>query len=267
MPPVALDLVDQPRVIFERNPLQTVVMQVRFPAIFALEQPAGVAAFQERVRSEYPRAETRSQQVNLLVGPGGMSAQNAQLGPWRFLSEDGSWVAAVAPDFVSLETTSYQRFEDFSTRAHRLLVAATETFGLSHRGRLGLRYINQLRHPDARTVVDWRQFLEDDLLGAVGGDLLREHVVQAFQQIELGLEAGRMTIRHGFVREDEKESMYLLDLDAYDDGTSTFDPDEIVEKIGVFKRWIWNVFRRSITDELVKHLGPRDLDAADANSS
>ena len=263
---MALDLLDQPRLIFERNPLQTVVVQVRFPPIFALEQPAGVASFQERIRDEYPQAEGRGQQVNVLVGPSGVSAPNTQLGPWRFLSEDGSWVAAVAPDFVSLETTSYLRFEDFAARANRLFIAAAETLGLSHRGRLGLRYINQLRHPDARTVVDWRRYLEDDLLGAVGGELLREHVVQAFQQIELALDAGRMTIRHGFVREDEQRSMYLLDLDAYDETMSPFKPDEIIEKMGVLKRWVWNAFRRSITDDLVKYLGPRDLNATDARS-
>jgi uncharacterized protein (TIGR04255 family) len=264
---VALDLADQPRVIFDRNPLQNVIAQLRFPTIFALEQPAGVAGFQERIRDDYPKAEGRSQQLSVVVSPGGISAPTTQPGPWRFLSKDGSWVAALAPDFVSLETTNYQRFEGFVDRARRLFEVAGETLGLSVRGRLGLRYINQLRHPDARTVDDWRKYLENDLLGAVGGELLREHVVQAFQQIVLSLDAGGMTIRHGFVREDEEQSSYLLDLDAYDDREASFSSDEVIEKLTMFKRWTWNAFRRSITDEMATYLGPKELDATDASSS
>lgn len=253
------DLTDTPRLMFERNPLQTVVMQVRFPAIYALEQPAGVASFQERIRSDYPRAEGRAQQVSIMVGPGGLGMPGAQLGPWRFTSDDGKWVAALAPDFVSLETTEYTRFEEFADRAQQLFQAAVDDLGLTHRGRLGLRYINQFRHPEATTAADWRRFLQENLLGAVGGELLRDRVIQAGQQIELQLEVGRMTLRHGFTREDER-SLYVLDLDAFDESDGNFDPSELVSMMWGFKRRIWTIFYRSMTEDLINYLGPTNLD-------
>jgi len=250
------------RLIFERNPLQTVVVQVRFPVIYALEQPAGVAAFQASIRDVYPRAEPRVQQVNVVLGPGGIGAQGGpQLGPWRFLNDDGTWVAGLAPDFVSLETTSYERFERFIERAERLLLASEETLGLTHRGRVGLRYINQFQHPEVTTVSDWRRFLEDHLLGAVAGELLRDNVLQALEQIELEFDPGRMTIRHGFVRPEETSSLYILDLDAYDDSSEPWNTSAIVSKLWDFKRLVWKIFRESITPELVEYLGPRSLDA------
>jgi uncharacterized protein (TIGR04255 family) len=255
-----LELAEPPRLIFDHNPLQTVVVQVRFPAIFALEQPAGVASFQSRIRSDYPNAEGRAQQVSLLIGPGGAALPGSQQGPWRFLSDDGKWVAAIAPDFVSLETTEYKRFEEFAERAQRLFQAATDDLSLTRRGRIGLRYINHLRHPEATAAADWRRFLDDNLLGAVGGELLSDHVIQALQQIELQLDSGRMTVRHGFTREADDRSLYLLDLDAFDETDGNFEPSELVSTLWQFKRWIWTVFRNSIRQELIDFLEPRQLD-------
>jgi uncharacterized protein (TIGR04255 family) len=257
---LSLDLAEPDRLIFERNPLQTVVVQVRFPAIFSLEQPAGVAGFQERIRAAYPKAEGRAQHVSVVVGPGGAAVPGTQPGPWRFLTDDGAWVAAIAPDFVSLETTSYTRFEDFLGRAERIFQAARDEFGLTRRGRVGLRYVNQFRHPDATTASDWRRFLHDNLLGAVGGELLREHVIQALQQIELQLDSGRMTVRHGFIREGDDRSFYLLDIDGFDEGEGAFDVAQLAEMMWQFKTWIWTVFYRSITQELIDYLGPARLD-------
>jgi len=258
---LSLTAAEPERLIFERNPLQTVVVQIRFPAIFALEQPAGVAVFQASLRDAYPKAEPRAQQLNVVLGPGGIGAQGSQLGPWRFLNDDGTWVAALAPDYVSLETTRYERFEHFIERTERLLAAAEETLGLTHRGRMGLRYINQFQHPEATTVSDWRRFLEDHLLGAVAGELLRDNVRQALEQIELEFDPGRMTIRHGFVRPDENSSLYILDLDAYDDSSEPWNTSAIVSQLWDFKRLIWRIFRQSITPELVEYLSPRSLDA------
>ena len=146
---MSLGLAEPPRLIFEHNPLQTVVVQVRFPAIFALEQPAGVAGFQEAIRARYPRAESRSQQVSIVLASSGVGVPGTQPGPWRFLSEDGKWIAAIAPDFVSLETTEYTRFEDFVERSEELFQAAADSLGVTLHGRVGLRYVNQFRHPDA----------------------------------------------------------------------------------------------------------------------
>ena len=42
-----IDLSERPRVIFKRNPLKAVVLQVRFSPLLVLSQPVGVAPFQE----------------------------------------------------------------------------------------------------------------------------------------------------------------------------------------------------------------------------
>jgi uncharacterized protein (TIGR04255 family) len=257
---MVLDLQEYPRAIFERNPLKVVVTQVRFPPLFALEQPAGIAPFQDAIRGEYPVAESRGAQVTLAVGPGGVAVPPTQPGPWRFLNDDSSWVVAVAPDFISLETTSYYRFEDFRARVERLFNAAAASLRLTRRQRLGLRYVNEITHPEAVHLSDWRKLLREELFGIAGGETFGDTVAQAAQQIQLELDLGKVTIRHGYRREETADSVYFLDLDAYDDEAGDFDVEGMLDRLTLYNKWVWNIFRGSITDELVDYLQPRSLE-------
>ena len=69
-----------------------------------------------------------------------------------------------------------------------------------------------------------------------------------------------MTVRHGFLREDEQKSLYVLDLDAFDEQEGRFVPSDIVQMMWQFKKWTWTVFYRSITKALADYLGPTPLD-------
>jgi hypothetical protein len=255
------DLSQRPRVIFKRNPLKAVVLQVRFPPLLVLSQPVGVAPFQEAIRDTYHRAEAPGQQVTLSIGPSGPLPPTGQLGPWRFLDDQG-WIVGLATDYVSVETTNYKSFEEFESRAKQLLYAARDVLRLSERGRLGLRYINEITHPDAVTVADWRGLLNPELLGMSGGELLGSRVTRALQQIDVRLDGGVLTVRHGFTAAPDGPSAYTIDLDAHDDGSHPFDVDEILERMRAFRAWEGGFFRYSLGAKLYEFLEPEDpLDA------
>lgn len=245
------------RVIFKNNPLKVVVLQVRFSPILVLAQPAGVAQFQEAIRDAYPRAEAPAQQVTLAVGPTGFMPPIGQPGPWRFLDESG-WVVGLATDYVSLEATKYECFEQFEPRAAMVLKAAQDTLALRERGRLGLRYVNEINHPDAFTVADWRTLLDPELLGVCGGELFGDRVIQTLQQIDLRLDEGVLTVRHGCNTSREGPHPYVIDLDAHDDQTRPFDVDEILERVGFFRTFIGGFFRHSLAKPLYDFLGPQE---------
>jgi uncharacterized protein (TIGR04255 family) len=254
-----LTLEDFPRVVFRRNPLKVVVAQIRFPPVYALEQAAGVSAFQEGVRAEYPVAKPRAGELLISVGPSGAAAPTSQQGPWQFQTQDEQWTVAVTPESVSLETTSYLRYEDFRLRLQEVLRVATDTIKPARQERIGLRYVNEISHPDARSVSDWQRFLDPELLGITGGELLKDYVTQSMQQVSVILEDGRLTIRHGYIRQDNDESVYLLDIDAFDETPTPFGIDDILTKLDAFKSWVWRVFRGSISDELVDYLEPQEM--------
>lgn len=254
---MSLDLSQWPRVIFNKNPLKVVVIQVRFAPILVLAQPAGVAPFQEAIRETYSRAEAPAQQVTIGIGPTGPFPPMGQQGPWRFNDEHG-WTVGLATDYVSLETTNYERHEEFERRAKVVLGVARDVLELRERGRLGLRYVNEIRHPDAYTVSDWRNLLNPDLLGVSGGELLGPRVIQTIQQIDVRLEDGVLTVRHGCNTSAERPSPYAIDLDAHDDETRPFEVDEILARSGSFRAWIGGFFRQSLGKDLYEFLEPRE---------
>lgn len=257
---MAIGLEDQPRVRFRNNPLKVVVAQLRFPPIYSLEEPAGVAAFQSAIQDSFPIAEPRAQEMTLAVAPGAMGSSTAKPGPWRFLSDAGDYVAVLGTNYVSLETKAYTRFEDFESRFAGLLDAIIATLPIKRRLRLGLRYVDEIRHPEAKSVTEWPRFLKSDLIGIAGGQLLAAHVTQALQQISVTLPDGKLAIRHGFVTEGG-DNAYIIDLDAYDDAPKSLDPDTTLQDLWRFKGWAWSFFAQSITDELAAYLEPQELNS------
>jgi hypothetical protein len=251
--PVGLE--DQPRVLFKQNPLKVVVTQVRFPPIYSLEQAAGIAPLQDAIRSEFPIAEPRAQQVSIPVGPAGPGQPITGQGPWRFLSEDGTWTVSVAQDYIAVETTEYKRYEEFRAKAQIVFQAAVEVLQVSRRTRFGLRYVDEIEHPEARSMGDWARFIKPSLLGAAG-DQLKEHVTQAIEQIDLTVDDADLTIRHGYLKPTSERSVYVIDLDAHDDRTQPFGLEHTLGQMDAYKGWIWSFFVQSITDELIAYLEP-----------
>ncbi len=256
----AFSMEDQERVRFANNPLQTVVWQLRFPTVWAAEEPAFAARLQRALGDEYPRAEPRASQINIQVGEG-IAAGPGEPAPWIFRDDTGEWVVAVQRTFLSLETTNYTRFEDFEGRLMRLLAAAEGELGLRYVSRLGLRYVDRIRHEELQSPADSPRFLNPELLGLVAGQEIAPYVLDAMQQIRLALPPGQLMIRHGYLGQVDPEGpSYLIDIDAFSDEDQPYDRQACIDITRAFKRHCWNFFRQSISDELAAYLEPRSLD-------
>lgn len=250
-----LRLEPQRRRIYEQNPLKLVVCQVRFPVAIRFEQADFVASFQAAVQDRFPRVR-QEQQVVLAVSAGAAAAPT--LTPsWRFQTNDGSTSALLARDSLTLETTSYSRFEEFLPSVTLLLDALT-ALDIRFRERLGLRYVNEMRHPDADTASAWSSFINPAMLGTVGGELLGEDVIHALENIRLREEDATVTINHGFVGKEANpagEPFYQLDIDFGDDRAVAFDRDAALVQVRSFHDRISNLFETSISNEMRQHLG------------
>lgn len=248
-----------PRVIYQNNPLKVVVLQVRFSPILLLAQPAGLAPLQEAIRSDYPQAAAPEQQVSVSIAPNGTVSPMAQMGPWRFLSEDGNWTVSVAPDFVALETKAYSRYEDFDTRARALFEVVPRVLQLRDRGRLGLRYVNEINYPEAATLAQWDELLDPELLGICGREL-KERIVRTIQHIDVNIDDGILTIRHGCDTSNEGASPYVIDLDAHDDESRPYTVDDIMRRAAGYREWIGGFFRKSLRPKLAEYLHPMEIE-------
>jgi uncharacterized protein (TIGR04255 family) len=252
---VPLRLEPQRRRIYENNPLKLVICQVRFPVAIRFEQADFVASFQEAVRDRFPRVR-QEQQVVLTVAAGTPSPP-AFTPSWRFQTNDGATSALLARDALTLETTGYSRFEEFLPLVE-LLIDALAGLEIRFRERLGLRYVNEMRHPDADTASAWSNFINPAMLGTVGGELLGDDVIHALENIRLREEDAIVVINHGFVGRDAVpsggDSFYQLDIDFGDERPVEFEREGTLAQVTSFHDRISNLFETSISNEMRDHL-------------
>ena len=250
-----LRLEPQRRRVYEKNPLKLVVCQVRFPVMTRFEQQGFVTPFEDAVRQEFPRI--RQEQQVLISFTGGAPSAPAMAPSWRFQTADDSTSALLARDALTLETTAYSRFEDFVPLV-KLLVGALAGLDIRFRERLGLRYVNEIRHPDAQTASAWSNFINPAILGTVGGELLGDDVIHALENIRLREEDATVVINHGFVGKDavpsDGEPFYQLDIDFGDDRPAEFNGESTLEQVSSFHNRITNLFEMSISNAMRDYL-------------
>jgi uncharacterized protein (TIGR04255 family) len=254
---VPLRLEPQRRRIYENNPLKLVICQVRFPVAIRFEQADFVGAFQESVRERFPRVRQEQQVAVTVAIAGGAPAPPSFAPSWRFQTNDGATSALLARDALTLETTNYSRFEEFVPLV-QLLLDALLGVEISFRERLGLRYVNEMRHPDAHTASAWTGLINPAMLGTIGGELLGDDVIHALENIRLREEDGIVIINHGFVGADALPSsgdpFYQLDIDFGDERPVELDRDGTLSQVTSFHDRISNLFETSITDAMRDHL-------------
>jgi len=248
-----------PRRKYGADQLRLVLCQVRFPVLHRFNEPALQATIQEALRSRYPRVQ-QEQQMALTVGPSGPVATPGD--PlWRYQDLDGAWSVVMQRDAAGLETTAYDRYEDFASHLESVLDLLRE-LGVGIVERVGLRYINELRHSPARRPDDWAELVRKELLGIVRGSDLRGDILHAIQDIRLRRPDGTLVIRHGFVgsqsADPSSSPYYLLDLDYFDDERARhLATDQVLEQLRAYHDEISRIFEMTITDDMRRILDDR----------
>ncbi|MCZ7662717.1 MAG: TIGR04255 family protein [Thermoleophilia bacterium] len=240
------------RMRFARNPLRTVIAQVRFPHLYALEEPASVGEFQKLVSPQYPMAIPRDEGVPRLDVPG---LNFAAVGPYRFRDASGAWLVALTPDAISLETTEYSRFEEFSERFSFAIDSLVSSHEVQYYERIGIRYVNEMLPPDNGTCLE---YVVPSLVGVVGEETIIPRLRQSLQELLLELNDDRMNIRHGVVP-SEGGLMYVLDIDAFVQARGAFRQDVIFPTLQSLKDSVWSFFRGSVTDALIRDFGGEEV--------
>lgn len=261
---------DAPRVLYRRNPLETVICQLRFPSILRIdaEEPA---AFQERIRTEYPILNTRSP-VNLPenLPPEIAKAVEESLPPrfrpaarvYDFVSADSGWKVTLARDFIALTASrgAYARWEDFEGRLRPVLEAAIEIYRPAFFQRIGLRYQNVIRRSALGLGQDipWSELLQPHVAGELAK--LPENAVDGITTavlLRLG-DSAKAAIQHGLGRaEGSGEVGYIIDSDFFTDERTEVANAE--ERLRAFNREARRLFHWCITVRLHDAMGPDPL--------
>jgi uncharacterized protein (TIGR04255 family) len=249
------------------SPLALVVAQVQFPAILSVQtDQALLARFQNEIRHRYPYLFL-GQQLAFSVGPQSVEQQQAVGRLYQFTDAERQWVVTLTANSIALEARRYTDYEDFSERLLRVLGSAREVYNIELRVRLGLRYVNEIRHPNVERPEGWRSLINPQLLGPLAGTGLSPLITSSYQEAALRLDNGGLTLRHGHFAQgttvapppggavpEEDGPFYLLDLDAYDEEGSDLDDHTIDGLLTSYNHTMFQIFYWSIQEELFGYL-------------
>jgi uncharacterized protein (TIGR04255 family) len=221
-----------------------------------INDPAGtgIAAFQDRIRGQYPNLKQDKQQMlELTIGPSGEMPTPRVVDQlvWQFFSSDENWRVTLSHNFFGLETrTAYVDRADFLDRLSFVCSSIHEHFEPTLRTRMGVRYVNVLRGDRFQNI----EKLVRPQICPFAASPFGEHVVSTTQAAEFDVPEGRLIVRSGIlapnqvhdptVLEIDPERRFFLDLDTVDLNQVVFSSDQIIavskgltERLYSFFRW------------------------------
>ena len=172
---------NEERMIYARRQLVEVICQLRFPEILSIDA-SEPAAFQDRIRREYPQYEKKIEQLPPQM-VNGKPVPQGTVNNYQFVSAEGQWKISLTKGFIALSTYGYTRWEEFAQRLDRILAVFIETYHPSWFTRVGLRYVNAFRRaPLGLEDCLWKELITPGFLGLMGDEDAQE---QAFMKNEL----------------------------------------------------------------------------------
>lgn len=269
---VAEPLPDSPRVIYGKNPLMEVLCQVRFPPILkiAVEPPA---AFQERIRTQYPRlVERQITTIELppVVPPVLAQALRAAVPKgqgviYDFATADEKWKVTLTRDFLALSTSAYRRWEEFLDHLKGPLEALTAIYAPAFFTRIGLRYQDLVRRSVLNAEeVNWSDLIKAHLAGVLGiaevapaVDGLAGQVIIRFPRF-----GGKAQMNFGIVQtvDAPKEDCFLIDSDFYTE--ERIEIADVNNILAYFNRQSGKLFRWCIQNRLHEAMEPSPVETS-----
>lgn len=172
---------NEERMIYAKRQLVEVICQLRFPEILSIDA-SEPAAFQDRIRREYPQYEKKIEQLPPQM-VNGKPVPAGTVNNYQFVSAEGQWKISLTKGFIALSTYGYTRWEEFAQRLDRILAVFIETYHPSWFTRVGPAVCQRLPPSAARTGgLPLEGAHHAGFLGLMGDEDAQE---QAFMKNEL----------------------------------------------------------------------------------
>ena len=237
-----------PSVRYQRNFIQGCVCELRFPSILELENkpPEGL---QKRLRKKYPLYE---QKDAVDIGPPGDVKRHPT---YVFRTKDRKWAISLRSSSISLETTAYTDFNEFTNRLLTILKESSSLLDTDFFTRVGLRYINRVPVKDGKLKGWINDSLVLPLTSGIFGNR-NNHISQAQGSTEFGA----YQFRHWLESQEGKTLGYYLD---YDYSAENVLVKDTIQLLSDFSQLNFSFFSWSLGQKALDWLGvgaPKDKD-------
>jgi uncharacterized protein (TIGR04255 family) len=226
---------------YTHNFIKTAVCEFRFPTLLELEEKFPVS-LQKKLRKDYPNY---SEQRGVTLSSDTAKVNDKR---YRFESKKHEWTVTLKPSTLSLETTHYTTFEDFSSRINVLLKIFKDFLDTDYFTRVGLRYINIIPI-DNNDLTDW---INPELTSLITSGVLGSSIDYR-AEIHGIIPEGNFIFRHGTNKEEMEDGTlhrfnYFLDMDYYDEAIEYDNAYDLIDKYHKhnFSLFMWSLGRKAI---------------------
>ena len=252
----------QPALKLAHSPLVLALAQVKISPVLQMQEY--VPGIQERLRRDgFPHfRENVVQEVRF-----GPEIKTSARQRWVFSNKAQTETVVLASDFVALECSRYDVFEDFIGRLERLLETVRNEVEVALSDRIGLRYIDLVRPKADESLSD---YLKPGLSGLPASEIGAERALHRFESIA-NTNVGQLVLRvlqtndgtflpPGLDPSDlkfdvqigEGEILTILDIDHYSMQDRDFDPPDLIQEFWKLHDVADRVFRFAVTDHAMR---------------
>jgi uncharacterized protein (TIGR04255 family) len=262
---------DSPRVIYQRNPLDQVICQLRFPPILKIDTQVP-SDFQDAIRGDYPLYfENKEPMLNLspeILAQVPPEVINAFPIPatnrlnYRFATVDEIWNVNLTNNFLALSTKKYDRWENFRQHLTIPLEAFVNVYKPAFCSRIGLRYVDVIRKSSlGLSGTNWSDLIQPHIAGILSYSEIPEGIIQgSISNEEIKLDDGKSIVRivHGLATlRNDGEIVYLIDCDFFLEEKTEI--SNVLEKLDYYNHLGRRLFRWCITEQLHGAMQPQPI--------
>jgi hypothetical protein len=225
---------------FNKSLVTNVVCELRFPTLMELGEAKPPSDFVKALRKSYPHIETGT---DVSFGFGGLSETSYA---HVFRASKGGWVVSLKHSTLTIETSSYTRYEDLERRVLEAVRAAKPIIDSDFWTRIGLRYINTLPGRSDPISKGW---VNAALISPIQQGVFRG-INEAGTRLVLNSEDGGCTLQANIRRNAMAGSEFiapdfLIDVDVFRSDVEVADTEE---RLKAMHSQAFNVFDWSLDE-------------------
>ncbi|HEV8560145.1 MAG TPA: TIGR04255 family protein [Actinophytocola sp.] len=262
------------REVYPNAPVVLVALEVRHPSADPLTPTESRTI--KKILGDLLPIERSGQLTNVQVVAGATAPADVSIETFpRYVNRETTLAVSVRKEAMVIEASRYPGWEEFRTLSMRALEARMQVAPVVGVERVGLRFINEIRVPNAGTV-DWSDWLHPSLLGPSSARPIDLPVNQWQGVVIYGAQPSNMLVlryglRDGYaldpssllrrVRSDDDGLFFLMDLDSFwtpAEEVPEYDSDKLLSICNALHTPVRTLFEGMITDRLRDEVLRRD---------
>lgn len=243
---------------YQRNFLKNVIFRIDFSPLVRLQKELS-PDLQDALRESFPSLEDRiAVEYNTTITEGRRIDETASSHLWHFDNSGRTRRVSISYKHLVIEFFQYTHFSEFSQVVENVYSTFANIYRPLDLKRFGLRYVNNIvinsGHP-----LEWAEFINPHLTHSIDNFIVdNTQLSRAMSQNTLNRDDHTIIFSYGIYNSEFPAKIsrkeYILDYDCF---TTDFDNDDLIPKLYEYNQEIFELFEKSITDELREEMGGR----------